>query len=150
MAKSQETFSKREKEKQRLKKQQDKQEKMKERKNNKDKTKSLSEMMVYLDEDGNLTDVPTDPSKKRIFAAEEIQISVPKSEDRPVEGPRTGVISYFNHQKGFGFINDLETQERVFVHINELSFPVKENDKVLFETGKGPQGPVALNVTAFK
>lgn len=150
MAKSQDAFSKREREKQRMKKQQDKAEKMKERKNNKEKSKSLDDMMVYLDEDGNLTDVPTDPSKKKVFSAEEIQISVPKSEGKVEEGPRTGIVSYFNHQKGFGFINDIETQERVFVHINELSFPIKENDKVQFEIGKGPQGPVALRVTAFK
>jgi cold-shock DNA-binding protein family len=59
MARSQETFFKREREKKRIKKQQDKKQKMKERKLNKEKGKSLDDMMAYLDENGNLTDRPT-------------------------------------------------------------------------------------------
>jgi hypothetical protein len=63
MASSQDTFAKREREKQRIKKQQEKLEKMKERKTNKEKPKSLEDMMVYLDENGNLSKTPPDPRK---------------------------------------------------------------------------------------
>lgn len=149
MARSQETFNKKEREKQRLKKQQDKQEKMKERKHNKDK-KSLDDMIAYLDEDGNITSTPPDPRKKKSFSAEEIQISVPKQEEREQPAPRTGKVAFFNDHKGFGFINDSITGERLFVHVNDLAGPIKENDIVTFEAARGAKGPVALNVEVVK
>ncbi|OQP45140.1 DNA-binding protein [Niastella yeongjuensis] len=149
MSKSQETFNKKEREKKRQRKQQDKQEKMLERKNNKEK-KSLEDMMAYVDENGNLTSTPPDPKKKRIFRQEEMQISVPKQEERPANERRTGVVSFFNDHKGFGFINDSITKERIFVHVNELSIAIKENDKVTFEVQNSPKGLVALNVELVK
>ncbi len=54
MAKSKETFIKREKEKQRIKQKQEKREKMQERKANAGH-KSLEDMMAYIDENGNLS-----------------------------------------------------------------------------------------------
>lgn len=150
MARSQETFTKREREKQRLKKQQDKKEKMMERKDGKEKGKSLEDMMAYVDENGNLTDKPVDPRKKHTFRQEDMVIGVPKMEDMPADLQRNGVISFFNYEKGFGFITDLVTQERVFVHTSELSFPVKENDKVFYTREKGPKGPVATNIVSGK
>jgi len=150
MAKSKETFTKREKEKQRMKKQQEKLEKMKERKNNKDQNKGLDSMMAYLDENGNLTDTPPDPRNKKVFLAEEIQIGVPKMEDNPEDAFRTGVVSFFNTQKGFGFIIDSETKERIFVHSNDLNIQINENDKVKFEVVRSPKGYNAVNVTLNK
>lgn len=150
MGKSQETFSKREREKQRMKKQQDKQEKMKDRKSGKEKGKSLEDMMAYLDENGNLTNKPTDPRIKKTFNQEDIQIGVPKQEDRDPELPNTGTITFFNEQKGFGFIQDSDTKERVFFHVNDLASQVKENDYVTYWPGKSPKGPVATQVTAAK
>jgi len=61
---SSESFSKKEKEKKKLKKKQDKEQKKEERKNNTDKGKSLEEMFVYVDEYGNITSTPPDPTKK--------------------------------------------------------------------------------------
>jgi len=149
MARSQDTFSKREREKQRVKKQQDKREKMQERKG-KEKSTRLEDMMAYLDENGNLSNTPPDPKKKKIFRQEDIIVSVPKLEDRKPDVPRTGVVAFFNTQKGFGFINDSESRERIFVHINELSSPIQENDKVTFMVENGPKGLVATNVSIIK
>jgi len=152
MARSQETFNKREREKQRIKKAQEKQEKMKERKENKEKGgNSLEDMMAYLDENGNLTTTPPNPGqKKRTFRQDEIQISVPKQEDRPPEEARSGVVAFFNDHKGFGFINDTQSGERIFVHVNNLSGPIKEHDKVTFEVERSPKGLVAVNVALIK
>lgn len=151
MARSQESFNKREKEKQRQKKQQDKKERMNERKNNKEKGSGLDDMMAYLDENGNIVSAPPDPAKKLEIRMEDIAISTPKMEDQPEDdAPRTGVVTFFNHDKGFGFITDQVTNERIFVHMSELTFPAKENDKVAFEIGKGPKGPVAMNVVPNK
>ena len=56
MAKSQESFSKREKEKKRLKKRQEKQKKKEERKAaNAESGSSLDDMIAYVDENGNST-----------------------------------------------------------------------------------------------
>ena len=150
MARSQDTFNKREREKQRVKKQQEKQEKMKERKSNKEKGRGLDDMMAYLDENGNLTSTPTDPRQKRSYRQEDIEIGVPKQEERQPNAVRTGVVAFFNEHKGFGFINDSETRERLFVHVNELSAPIKENDKVTYQVGKSPKGLIAMNVELVK
>ncbi len=64
----------------------------------------------------------------------------------PADLIRKGVVSFFNGDKGFGFIKDLETQESVFIHVNQLQEPIKENDKVIFEVEMGPKGPSAINV----
>ena len=145
MAKPKETFNKKEKEKKRLKQRQEKHEKMEERKANGKKGKSLEEMMAYIDENGNISDTPPDPRKAKMFKTEDIQIGVPKRED--IDEPiRNGVVSFFNDAKGFGFINDKETGERVFIHINNLSEPIKESDKVTFEVESGPKGLNAVNV----
>src|SRR5437763_1527139 len=116
MGKSQETFNKKEKEKNRLKKRQDKVEKMEERKASAKKGKSLEEMMAYIDENGNISSTPPDPRKKKMFRQEDMQISVPKYEEgKEGDSIKTGVVTFFNNEKGFGFIKDLQTQESVFI-----------------------------------
>jgi cold shock CspA family protein len=147
MGKSGETFNKKEKEKKRAKQKKDKAEKMEERKATAKKGKSLDEMMAYIDENGNISSTPPDPNKKKVFKQEDMQIGVPKHVPGEDENPiRTGVVAFFNDEKGFGFINDLLTQERVFVHANNLSEPIKEGNRVNFEVEMGPKGPSAVNV----
>jgi cold shock CspA family protein len=147
MGKSQETFSKKEKEKKKLKQRQDKEEKMEERKANTKKGKSLDEMMAYIDENGNISATPPDPKKMKIFNQAEIQVGIPKQEARePEDLIRTGVVTFFNQAKGFGFIKDAVSQESIFLHINQLSGPIKENEKVSFEVERGPKGYNAINV----
>src|SRR5437899_1216434 len=117
MGRSVETFSKKEREKKKFKKQQDKKEKAEERKANSDKGKGLEDMMAYIDDNGNISSTPPDPSKKRKIITEDIQISVPKQGNLPPEDLiRTGVVSFFNESKGYGFIKDLQSQESIFVH----------------------------------
>ena len=146
MARSTETFSKKEKEKARLKKSKDKKEKAEDRKANSGKGKSLEDMMAYIDEHGNITSTPPDPSRKIKINAEDIQIGVAKQEDVPYDTVRNGVITFFNESKGYGFIRDLQTQESIFVHINALTEPLKENNMVTFETEQGPKGLSAVKV----
>ncbi len=146
MGRSQETFNKKEKEKKKLKERQEKAEKMEERKANVKKGKSLDEMMAYIDENGNISAMPPDPRKKKIVNAEDIQIGVPKYEASEEEAIRSGVVTFFNDAKGFGFIKDLQTQESVFIHVNQLTERIGENDKVTFEVEMGPKGPSAINV----
>ncbi len=142
-----ETFGKKENQKKRLKERREKAEKMQERRANTKKGKSLDEMMAYLDENGNLSSTPPDPRKKKTFNLEDIPVSVPKQEDRKqAEVVRTGVVTFFNDTKGFGFIKDGQTHESVFIHVNQLSEPIRENDKVSFEVQMGHKGLNAIRV----
>ena len=144
-----ETFNKKDKEKKRLKARQEKAEKMEERKANAKKGKSLDEMMAYLDENGNLSDTPPDPRKMKVFKQEDMETGVRKQEDR---GPdiRTGIVTFFNDEKGFGFIKDTENGQSVFIHINQLSEQIGQNDRVTFEVEMGHKGASATNVTKLK
>ena len=147
MGKSQETFSKKENEKKRIKKNKDKEEKREERKANAKKGQSLEDMMAYIDENGNISATPPDPRRRIVIKQEDIRIGVPKQEDiDPADLIRKGTVTFFNHDKGYGFIKDLQTQESIFVHINSLSAPIKENDKVTFEVEMGHRGSSAINV----
>ncbi len=147
MGKSQETFSKKENEKKRQQKRNDKEEKKAERQANSKKGKSLDEMLAYVDENGNLSSTPPDPRKKKIVKSEDMVIGVPKQEDiEPTEVIRKGTVTHFNESKGYGFIKDQQTQESVFVHINALETPIKENDKVTFEVERGHKGLNAVKV----
>jgi cold shock CspA family protein len=144
MSKSKETFNKKDKEKKRLKQKQEKMEKMQERKANAKKGKSLDEMMAYIDENGNLSSTPPDPKKKKVFNHEDMNTGVPVRVGEPVE--REGVVDFFNEAKGFGFIKDAVTKQSIFVHANQLSEPIKENDRVSFQTERGPKGINAIQV----
>ena len=146
MAKSRESFGKKDKEKNKMKQRQEKREKMQERKANASKGKSLEDMMAYIDENGNISSTPPDPSRMKEFKQEDMQISTPKYVEGEIETVRTGTVTFFNDTKGFGFIKDSQTQESIFVHVNQLSEPIKERDKVNFEVESGPRGLSAVNV----
>jgi cold shock CspA family protein len=145
MARSKGTSDKREKEKQRQKEQREKKEKMEERRANQAKGKTLDDMLAYVDENGNITSTPPDPEKRKQINAEDIEIGVPKREYN--EDPlKEGKIDYFDSSKGFGFIlqND---GNKVFFHINQTTYPVKEGDWVNYTVERGPKGWNAVDVT---
>jgi cold shock CspA family protein len=144
MAKSKETFNKREKEKQRQKEKREKREKMEERRANQPKGRSLDEMMAYVDEDGNITSTPPDPRRIKAINAEDIEIGVPKRDD--TEDPlKEGKINYFDGSKGFGFILQ-EDGTKIFFHVNQTTYPVREGDAVNFTVERGPKGWNAVDV----
>lgn len=145
MGKSQESFNKKEKEKKRLKKRQDKLARREERKANAKPTK-FEDMISYVDEYGNPTDTPPDPTKKVVINAEDIELGVPKKEKEEVDPIRSGKLEFFNTEKGFGFIKENETNEKFFVHISNLTEEIEENDKVSFELEQGMKGLNAVRV----
>ena len=141
-----ESWNKKDREQRKRKAKKDKAEKMQERKENAKKN-SFDDMIAYLDENGNLSARPPDPRKKVEIKLEDIQIGVPEYVPPTEEElTRTGKITFFNNAKGFGFIKDLVSQQSVFVHINNLDFPVKENDKVSFVIEMSQKGASAVNV----
>ncbi len=147
MAKSQQTFNKSEKEKKRLKKRELKQKKKVERKSNAVKGAKLEDMFVYVDEFGQLTDTPLDPTKKIKVDAESIVLGIPKKVEGEEESKeKSGKVSFFDTSKGFGFIMDSNTQDKYFVHVSGLIDEIAENDKVTFELEKGLKGMNAVRV----
>lgn len=146
MAKSQTTFSKKEKEKKKLQKRKEKEQKKEERKANARDGKNLDEMMAYVDENGNISSTPPDPTKKRIIKEEDIVLGSRNIEGATRNSIRKGKVTFFNTSKGYGFIKDLQSQESIFVHANSLTITIKENDKVSFETEMGHKGLSAVNV----
>ncbi len=146
MGKSQETFNKKDKEKKRLKKRQDKQAKREERKAN-PKRSGLDDMIAYVDEYGNVTDTPPDPSKKIKIKAEDIELGIPKKEEgEEVDPVRKGTVEFFNSEKGFGFIKENDSNEKYFVHVSSLTEEIVEGEKVSFELEKGLKGLNAVRV----
>ncbi len=61
---------------------------------------------------------------------------------------QNGIVKWFNDGKGFGFISSNEGD--YFVHFKEILTQgfksLKEGDKVTFEAGYSPKGPLAKNV----
>ncbi len=148
MARSQETFSKKEAEKKKLQKRKEKEARKEERKANAKDGNNLDEMMAYVDENGNITSTPPDPTKKKaIIREEDIVLGARNNvEIDPADLIRKGKVTFFNDSKGYGFIKDLQSQESIFVHINALTGPIKENDKVTFEVERGLKGLNAVRV----
>lgn len=145
MARPQETFNKKEQEKLRAKKKKEKLEKKEARKAN--PKLSGDDIYVYVDENGHLTNTPPDPSKKIIVDVESIEINVSRrteSDEAPVE--RRGTIDFLNDSKGFGFIKEVETGEKYFVHISGLIDDVKEGNLVTYDLERGAKGMNAVNV----
>ncbi|MBW3468040.1 cold-shock protein [Arthrospiribacter ruber] len=149
MAKSRETFNKKEKEKQRQKKKQEKLDKKEARKSGNDKSTDFEDMIAYVDEFGNITSTPPDPAKKKTEVdPDSIQITVPKDSemsDAPDE-KKKGRVTFFNESKGYGFIKDSQSGESIFVHINKCLDEIKEGDVVNYETEKTPKGLSATEV----
>ena len=108
-------------------------------------------MIAYVDEYGNITSTPPDLSQRKKVIAEDIEISIPKNRvSDTTDTIRTGIVTFFNDSKGYGFIKDMTTQESIFVHINGLIEAIKENNKVTFEVERGPKGLNAFNVKLDK
>lgn len=147
-----ETWNKKEREKKKRQIKKEKAEKKQERKENKDSQSSsdVESMYAYLDENGNLSSKPPDPRKKIVVNVEDIELGVPKYDPSPEDLIRTGIVTFFNTDKGYGFIKDLASQESIFVHINSLTEPIKENNKVSFEVEMGAKGANAVNVQLVK
>ena len=61
-----------------------------------------------------------------------------------------GVVTWFNPDKGFGFIEPADGGEDLFVHFSAIEMTgyksLDEGQKVEFEVTQGQKGPQASNV----
>ncbi|HVN58837.1 MAG TPA: cold shock domain-containing protein [Bacteroidales bacterium] len=115
------------------------------------KKSSFEDMIAYVDEFGKISSTPPDPNKITVTDASSIELEVTRNKPEFAANPeRKGIVSFFNESKGFGFIRDLESNQRVFVHANNLLEPVKEDNIVIFETVRGSKGIAAMKVRIFR
>lgn len=151
MARSQETWNKKETEKKKLQKRKEKEQRKEERKAHAKEGASLDDMIAYVDEDGNISSTPPDPTKKKVIKEEDIEIGVPRNRTSAhTDVIRKGVVTFFNNAKGYGFIKDRDTHESIFVHVNALTEPIQENNKVTFRVEMGHKGPNAVEVKIIR
>jgi len=150
MGKGHESFSKKERQKKKLQKRKEKENRKEERKANSGSKISFDEMIAYVDENGNISATPPDPSKKREIKLESIEVSIPPATHLPADAPRQGQVKFFNEGKGFGFIRDDESGEDIFVHVNNLAESISENDKVTYKTERSFKGLTAIEVQLVK
>lgn len=141
------SYNKKERQKKKQKRKKEKLEKKKLRKA--EGVKPLE--FMYLDEDGNLSATPLDPTKKKEISLEEVLISTPKKEElEQMETERKGRVKFYNKEKRFGFIREVSTGNEYFFHEEKLLEPIDEGNKVNFEVQSGPKGPIAFNIKLQK
>lgn len=145
MGRSQESFSKKEREKKRQKKREEKARKKEERKANSGDG-GFDDMIAYVDANGNIVDTPPDPSEREEIDPETIELGIPPKEEVE-EADLQGKVDYFDDSKGFGFIK-VSTGDKYFFHISAVDpdFDVREGEKVSFKLEQGPKGLNAVEV----
>ncbi len=151
MGRAHETTGKKDIAKKKLQKRKDKAEKKEQRQSQSDKGKDLDDMMAYVDENGNLSNTPPDPRKKKEINSEDISLSY--SDRAAIEAEpsvKSGSVTFFNKTKGYGFIKENGTQNSYFVHTNDLAEPITDGDKVTFEVQRGSRGMNAVFVKKVK
>lgn len=143
------SFGKRENEKKKQAKRLEKQKRKEERLAG--GTASPDDMIAWVDEYGNITDVPPEERerKKEEIKLEDIAIATPKKEDIEEE-PLRGRVEHFNASKGYGFIKDLGNGEKYFFHISSAPQDIAEGQTVTFELERGTRGMNAVRITITK
>lgn len=62
----------------------------------------------------------------------------------------TGIVKWFNNEKGYGFIAPEDGSADVFAHYSAIQSngyrALEENQRVEFEITQGPKGPQAENI----
>ncbi len=144
MARSKETFGKKEIRNKKAKKRKEKELRKQEKKEQ--GKQSLDDMIAWVDENGIITSTPPDLTQREEIKAENIEISTPKAEFRVNNNTKSGRLKNFDESKGFGFITDSDTKESLFVHINDCVDEIKVGNRVEYEIERGLKGLKAVKV----
>ncbi|KFE97426.1 cold-shock protein [Chryseobacterium formosense] len=141
------SFSKKENFKKKVQKAKEKAQKREERKTVNNKGKSLDDMIMYVDANGQLTSTPPDNSNVEEFDINNIQLGA-----APIEAEelvKTGIITFLS-EKGYGFITEDSSKENVFFHTNNATEVLKKGNKVSYEKEKSPKGFSAIDIKIVK
>lgn len=141
------SFTKKENFKKKLQKKKEKALRREERKETNDKGKDLSEMMMYVDANGQLTSTPQDRSNDEGVDLDNIQLGAAPIEAE--EAIKTGTVTFLS-EKGYGFITEEKSKENIFFHENNCTEQIKKGNKVSFEVEKSPKGLSAIDIKVVK
>ncbi|MCE3075840.1 cold shock domain-containing protein [Chryseobacterium gwangjuense] len=141
------SFSKKENFKKKQQKQKEKALRREERKENNDKGKTLDEMFMYVDANGQLTSTPPDNDERAEIDLDNIQLGAAPIEAE--EALKTGIVTFLS-EKGYGFITEDKTKENIFFHNNNCIDQIKKGNKVSFEKEKSPKGFSATEIRLVK
>ncbi|KIC61216.1 cold shock domain-containing protein [Chryseobacterium sp. RG1] len=141
------SFSKKENFKKKQQKLKEKALRREERKENNDKGKSLDEMFMYVDANGQLTSTPPDNDERAEISLDNIQLGAAPIEAE--ETVKTGIVTFLS-EKGYGFITEDKTKENIFFHNNNCIDQIKKGNKVSFEKEKSPKGFSAAEIRLVK
>jgi cold shock CspA family protein len=141
------SFSKKENFKKKLQKKKEKALRREERKENNDKGKTLDEMFMYVDANGQLTSTRPDNDERAEIDLDNIQLGAAPIEAEEVV--KTGIVTFLS-EKGYGFITEDKTKENIFFHNNNCIDQIKKGNKVSFEKEKSPKGFSATEIRLVK
>lgn len=134
-----ESYSKKEKNKKKALKKVEKLNKRELRKTVNNKGKSLEEMIVYVDVLGRLTDVHPDQQDQE-------QDLLNASQESKQDLMYNGTINSYEKNKGYGFITQENSNDRVFFHFKVLNEEVIVGDKVQFSKELTEKGTRATRI----
>ncbi|KQT15089.1 cold-shock protein [Chryseobacterium sp. Leaf404] len=141
------SFSKKENFKKKQAKLKEKALRREDRKDNNDKGKSLDDMIMYVDENGQLTSVPPENREKIEISLDDIQLGAAPIEEEELR--KTGIITFFS-DKGYGFITEDRSKENIFFHSNNATEILKKGNKVSYEKERSPKGFSAIDIKIVK
>lgn len=62
----------------------------------------------------------------------------------------TGIVKWFNNQKGYGFITPINSNDEIFAHFTSIVMEgyksIKAGQAVDFDLSEGPKGLHAINI----
>ena len=141
------SFTKKENIKKKIQKQKEKAMRREERKETNDKGKSLDDMIMYVDVNGQFTSTPPDRRNEDVIDLNNIQLGAAPIE--PEEAVKSGTVTFLS-EKGYGFITEEKTKENIFFHENNCSEIIKKGNRVAFEVEKSPKGFSAVDIKVIK
>lgn len=146
MAKSQNSFIKKQKADRKRKKKEEKFQKKLQRKDQ-ETSGNLDDMIAYVDEYGNIVDQPVEKADPDEEPSPEEQRAMMEAIGETVEEEvMKGVVKFFNEEKGFGFIRLKGSGKDVYVQRSGLLDQISDNDRVSLTLEEGVRGPVAVDV----
>lgn len=140
------SFSKKQQNKKKIEKQKEKESRRESRKSENNKGKSLDEMIVYVDVNGNFTSVPPHLQDREADLARAEQQRIVAVDP---ETEFTGTVTFVS-DKGYGFITEDNSRENIYFHQNDLGQALNKYDKVSYRVETSFKGNRAVDIKINK